>query len=194
MEIEICLKGTEALLAGITRKPRTRAGLILGIDATASREHCWDIASQLQSEMFQAAAGAGGLEAQLVYYRGLAGFDGECKASPWTDNAAVLVKLMSKIRCLSGVTQIGSVLKHTLREASQRKVGALCFVGDAAEEPRSSLISPATRTRRSRCSRIYVSGRRRSDRAIDLQGDRQRDGWRLWRLRCRTVRACWPIC
>lgn len=134
---------TEALLAGITRKPRTRAGLIIGLDATASREHCWDIASQLQSEMFQAAASAGGLEVQLVYYRGLAKFGGECKASPWTDDPAVLVKLMAKIRCLSGVTQIGAVLKHALREASQRKVGALCFVGDAAEEPRSQLISPA---------------------------------------------------
>ena len=99
---------TEALLAGITRKPRTKAGLIIGLDATASREHCWDIASQLQSEMFQAAAGAGGLDAQLVYYRGLAKFGGECKASPWTDNPAVLVKLMSKIRCQSGVTQIGA--------------------------------------------------------------------------------------
>ena len=28
-------EGTEALLAGITRKPRTRAGLIIGLDATA---------------------------------------------------------------------------------------------------------------------------------------------------------------
>ena len=28
---------TEALLAGITRKPRTRAGLIIGLDATASQ-------------------------------------------------------------------------------------------------------------------------------------------------------------
>ena len=50
---------------------------------------------------------------------------------------------MSKIRCLSGVTQIASILKHALREVGQRKVGALCFVGDAAEEPRSQLISPA---------------------------------------------------
>ena len=134
---------TEALLAGITRKPRTKAGLIIGLDATASREHCWDIASQLQSEMFQAAASAGGLEAQLIYYRGLPGFGGGCKASPWTDDAAVLVRLMSKIRCLSGVTQIASVLKHALREAGQRKVGALCFVGDATEEPSNQLISLA---------------------------------------------------
>jgi len=93
--------------------------------------------------MFQAAAGAGGLEAQLIYYRGLSGFGGECKASPWTDSPAVLVKLMSKIRCQSGVTQIGSVLEHALRETGQRKVGALVFIGDAAEEGRSQLISPA---------------------------------------------------
>ena len=104
---------TEALLAGITRKPRTRAGLIIGLDATASREHCWDIASQLQSEMFQAAAGAGGLDAQLVYYRGLAKFGGECKASPWTDNPAVLVKLMSKNSL--------SVGRHADRRCSQTR-------------------------------------------------------------------------
>ena len=173
---------TEALLAGITRKPRTRAGLIIGLDATASREHCWDIASQLQSEMFQAAAGAGGLDAQLVYYRGLAGFGGECKASPWTDNPAVLVKLMSKIRCLSGVTQIGSVLKHALREASQRKVGALCFVGDAAEEPRSQLISPARELAGAGVPAfMFLEGEDPTARD-DLPGDRAGDRWRLWPL------------
>ena len=180
------------MLAGITRKPRTR-GLVLGIDATASREHCWDVATELQSEMFQAAAGAGGLEAQLIYYRGLSGFGGECKASPWTDSPAVLVKLMSKIRCLSGVTQIGAILKHTLREAGQRKVGALCFVGDAAEEPRSQLISPARELAGVGVPAFMFQEGEDPAATRDLPGDRQLTGGAFGHFD-QTARACWPIC
>ena len=134
---------TEALLAGITRKPRTKAGLIIGLDATASREHCWDIATQLQSEMFQAAASAGGLEAQLVYYRGLPGFrrrvqsvslDRRRRGAGEADVQDPLLVGRHANRLRSQTCAAGS------RSAQSRRSG---FVGDAAEEPRSQLISPA---------------------------------------------------
>ena len=49
------------------------------MDATASREPTWDRACRIQGEMFEATAALGGLDIQLVYYRGF----GECKASRW---------------------------------------------------------------------------------------------------------------
>ena len=45
----------------------SRPRVIFALDATASREATWDLASQLQSKMFEEAAG---LEVQLLYYRG----------------------------------------------------------------------------------------------------------------------------
>ena len=49
-----------------------RARLIFAMDATASREPTWDRACQVQGQMFLETAALGGLEVQLVYYRGFA--------------------------------------------------------------------------------------------------------------------------
>ena len=111
-------------------KPGERGRLIFAMDATASREPSWDRACHIQGEMFKETAGLGGLEIQLVYYRGF----GECKASPWVANSNDLLKRMTAVRCLAGHTQIGKVLKHALKETEKRKVGALVFVGDSIEE------------------------------------------------------------
>ena len=56
-----------------------RGRLIFAMDATASREPTWDHACHIQGEMFRETQALGGLEIQLIYYRGF----GECKASPW---------------------------------------------------------------------------------------------------------------
>jgi hypothetical protein len=107
-----------------------RGRLIFALDATASREPTWDRACRLQGEMFEAAAELGGLDVQLVFYRG---FD-ECKASRWLGAAADLHRAMRSVACVGGETQIGRVLAHALREARSEKVNALVFVGDAVEE------------------------------------------------------------
>lgn len=122
-----------AFLAG---KVRAQGNLIFALDATASREPTWDMAAQLQAEMFHAAAG---LNIQLVYYRGF----GECKASGWMSDPMVLARLMSRIRCESGMTQIHRVLQHGLRATAERKIGALVFVGDACEESHDQLLALA---------------------------------------------------
>lgn len=80
--------------------------------------------------MFTEAASLGGLEVQLVYYRGL----GECRSSAWTRDAAGLGRLMSKVGVLAGRTQIERVLRHALKEAEKGKVNASVFIGDAMEE------------------------------------------------------------
>lgn len=109
--------------------------LIFGLDATASRQGTWDMASALQAEMFQEASD---LYIQLIYYRG-----DECKASPWMTDARRLGKLMRRITCESGATQIGRVLAHARRENNQRNISALVFVGDAMEEEPEELYTKA---------------------------------------------------
>ena len=56
-----------------------RGRLIFALDATMSRQPTWDTACALQADMFREAATIGGLDIQLVYFRGL----GECRASGW---------------------------------------------------------------------------------------------------------------
>src|SRR5271166_3172129 len=107
-----------------------RGRLIFALDATMSRQPTWDLAQALQAKMFQSAAGLGGLEVQLVYYRGL----NECRASKFVSGGQGLAELMSRIEVRGGETQIRRVLAHARNEAKRAKVGALVFVGDAMEE------------------------------------------------------------
>src|SRR5215475_10038467 len=82
-----------------------RGRLIFALDATMSRQPTWDTACRLQADMFREAAAIGGLDIQLVYYRGLA----ECRASPWIADGQKLGALMGRINCVGGHTQIGKV-------------------------------------------------------------------------------------
>jgi hypothetical protein len=126
-----------------TLAPPTQAGrrgrLIFALDATMSRQPTWDTACRLQAEMFREAAAVGGLDVQLVYYRG---FD-ECRASPWVSDGERLARLMGGIGCRGGHTQIGKVLAHARRETDKAKVQALVFVGDAMEEVIDDLSATA---------------------------------------------------
>jgi hypothetical protein len=107
-----------------------RGRLIFALDATMSRQPTWDLAQTLQAKMFQVAAGLGGLDVQLVYFRGL----DECRASNFVSGGQGLAELMSRIDVRGGSTQIRKVLAHARDEAKRAKVGALVFVGDAMEE------------------------------------------------------------
>jgi len=107
-----------------------RGRLVFALDATMSREPTWDMACSLQGEMFEEAAAVGGLDVQLVYYRGLH----ECQGSKWVSDPKRLGDLMVRIHCEGGNTQIGRVLEHVRKETKSAKVNALVFVGDAMEE------------------------------------------------------------
>ncbi len=125
----------ETFLKEVASTPRPQPGrgrgrLIFAMDATASREPTWDHACQVQGQMFLETAALGGLDVQLVYYRG---FD-ECRASRWVDNPRDLVRLMSGVFCLAGQTKLGRVLRHAVRETEKKRVAALVFVGDCFEE------------------------------------------------------------
>ena len=115
---------------GSTATAGQRGRLIFALDATMSRQPTWDTACALQADMFREAASIGGLDIQLVYFRGLS----ECRASGWVAGAEKLAGLMQRIDCRGGHTQIGKVLSHARQEQARKPVQALVFVGDAMEE------------------------------------------------------------
>jgi hypothetical protein len=107
-----------------------RGRLIFAMDATMSRQPSWDLALQLQSDMFQAVKAVGGLDVQLVYFRGF----NECRASKWVGDPDALARLMRQVHCEGGHTQIRKVLSHARDESAKSKVNALVYVGDCMEE------------------------------------------------------------
>jgi hypothetical protein len=136
-EVEEFLKKVAA--TPVTKPAGTRGRLMFAIDATASREPTWDMACHLQSEMFEETANLGGLDVQLVYYRGF----GECRATPWVSNSRDLVERMNRVKCLGGRTQIRKVLHHAMKETKRQPVDALVFVGDCMEEDVDKLCHQA---------------------------------------------------
>ncbi|MBX6328087.1 MAG: VWA domain-containing protein [Pseudolabrys sp.] len=134
----------DAFLAEVRRRAPAAAGaargrLVFALDATMSRQPTWDSACVLQAEMFREAAGIGGLEIQLVYFRGLS----ECRASGWISASAKLAELMGRIDCRGGHTQIGKVLAHVRQEHMRGGVRAAVFVGDSMEERLDDLCRTA---------------------------------------------------
>jgi hypothetical protein len=107
-----------------------RGRLIFAMDATMSRQPTWDLALGLQADMFRAVKEVGGLDVQLVYFRGY----GETRASKWVSDPEALARLMTRVSCQGGYTQIRKVLSHARREAEQNKVNAVVYVGDCMEE------------------------------------------------------------
>ncbi|MBN8941404.1 MAG: VWA domain-containing protein [Rhizobiales bacterium] len=118
-----------------------RGRLIFALDATMSRQPMWDMACGIQGQMFTEAAKVGSLDIQLVFFRGV----GECRASGWVAEAERLAALMQKIHCVGGQTQIGRVLSHAAEEASDKRIHALVYVGDAMEESLDDLCGKAGR-------------------------------------------------
>jgi hypothetical protein len=117
----------------------TRGRLVFALDATMSRQPLWDTACALQAEMFREVATAGGLDMQLVYYRGI----DQCRASRWFSNPEQLAETMSQIDCRAGMTQIEKILAHAAKESKLLRVNALVFVGDAMEENPDTLAHAA---------------------------------------------------
>lgn len=121
---------------GEQRAPDAR--ILFAMDATASREPTWDMATNLHAELFSATAGTG-VAVQLAYYRGF----NEFHASPWSTSPPDLLAQMTSVRCRGGLTQIGRVLQHALVESRKQRVKAVVFVGDACEEEHDAVAGRA---------------------------------------------------
>jgi hypothetical protein len=117
---------------GLARRGR----VILALDATYSRSPTWDMASNLTAGMLKEATS---LDIQLAFYRGA----DECQASGWISEADRLIKMMTKVQCASGSTQIKRILDHAIKETGRSPVNALIFIGDCAEESPDLLVSRA---------------------------------------------------
>ena len=107
-----------------------RGRLIFAMDATMSRQPSWDMALSLQGDMFRAVKEVGGLDVQLMYFRGF----NECQPSRWVGDPDALARLMRQVHCEGGHTQIRKVLSHARDENNKQKVDALVYVGDCMEE------------------------------------------------------------
>ena len=75
--------------------------------------------------MFAETARIGGLDVQLVYFRGF----NECRASKWVSDPILLAKLMTTVDCRGGNTQIGRALAHIKKEMRTTKVIAVIYCG-----------------------------------------------------------------
>jgi hypothetical protein len=115
-----------------------RGRLIIALDATMSRQPTWDIAIELQAEMFAEAAKVGGLQVQLVFFRG-----NKCLTSDWSATAHALADKMRRISCAAGETQIARVLAHIRNEHRRKPISAAIFIGDAVEEEPEALYDAA---------------------------------------------------
>jgi YD repeat-containing protein len=124
-------------LKKVQASPRGR--LIFIVDATGSRERTWDAASRLQAQMFEEAGKLGTLDVQLVYFRGIPEFGGECKVSRWTGDGREMARLMARVTCQTGHTQIGRALEHTRKEHQAQPINAIVYIGDMCEEPAQTL-------------------------------------------------------
>ncbi|MDH3580179.1 MAG: VWA domain-containing protein [Hyphomicrobiales bacterium] len=134
----------DAFLDKVKALPPAHAGagkgrLIFAMDATMSRQPTWDLALGLQGDMFAAVKAVGGLDVQLIYFRGF----GECRASKWVRDPEALAGLMTQVSCRGGHTQIGKVLTHARKETADEKVNALVYVGDCMEENIDDLAAQA---------------------------------------------------
>lgn len=116
-----------------------RGRLVFAMDATMSRQPTWDMALSLQADMFDAVKEVGGLDVQLVFFRG----QSECRASKWVSDPAELARLMTTVTCRGGLSQIGRVLTHASDETRSRRIHALVYVGDAMEEDIDPLCAKA---------------------------------------------------
>ncbi len=116
-----------------------RGRLVFAMDATMSRQPTWDMALALQAEMFNVVREIGGLDVQLVFFRGM----DECRSSKWVADPAALARLMTTVQCRGGYTQIGKVLSHVRRESERLRVNALVYVGDCMEEKVDELCGRA---------------------------------------------------
>ena len=121
------LPGDLASFLDEVKSEHARGRLIFALDATGSRQPTWDLAASLTSQMIREAQS---LDLQLVYFRG----EKECQASGWVSDPGRLIKMMAKITCEAGTTQIAKVLAHAKTEITKLPVNALVFIGDACEE------------------------------------------------------------
>jgi hypothetical protein len=117
-------------IAAKTERALGGGKLIFALDATASRAPLWDAARGLTGDMVREV---GRLQMQLVFFRGGLETPPQCSASAWISDSVAFARLMGKVECQAGYTQITRALEHAKTETMREKVGAVVLIGDACE-------------------------------------------------------------
>jgi hypothetical protein len=125
----------QQVAAFLEKQHVARGRIAFVLDATASRERAWDSASQLTSEMLVEAAKLGGLEMQVIYFRGPI----EVGASRWSGDARELQSFMARIRCEGGETKYARAFARVRQEHQQQPINAVVVIGDMLEEAPGTL-------------------------------------------------------
>ena len=110
----------------LASKP-VRIGFV--IDATGSREHSWEQAQRIQSDMFKSITGLRSLRLRVLHFGGATLTD-----IGWQSNPRDVAKKMAAVRCSAGLTQTLPALSEFLEEAQADRAKAIILVGDSFEE------------------------------------------------------------
>src|SRR5262249_56058112 len=85
----------------------------------------------------------GGVEVEVCFVRG-SGAGGEWKHSAWISDGRDMARLMGKIFCRGGFTQIQKVLRHIKVEHQRQPISAAVYIGDQCEEDVGTLYDAAS--------------------------------------------------
>lgn len=120
----VVTKKIEAVVAG-----RGRDGALMAfvIDATASREANWAASSKAQAQMFNKAAGMGGLGLSVICHR-----DNGVEYLGTFSNGGQAATAMEDFSCVAGKTRLGKALDRALK--LEKTPSAVIMVGDSCED------------------------------------------------------------
>ncbi len=113
-----------------TERPR----LLFAMDATASREACWNVAKEITSAMFEAVPGE--LDVALAYHSG-----GRLREmTPFSSEAKGFLDKVQAVRCSAGRTALNEILD---KAAQAPRIKALIYIGDCFEEDLTEAVEIA---------------------------------------------------
>lgn len=126
-----------------------RGGLRFVIDATASREHSWKEAQQIQRRMFEALNEVSGIEIGIMCHRG-----GNMEDLGWFKSGSAAASAMADIGCRSGSTQIIPCLNNA-GKTKKHEPATIILVGDCFEEKMNGLEQVAQKFIKSK-TKVYA--------------------------------------
>jgi hypothetical protein len=113
-----------------TERPR----LLFAMDATASREACWNVAKEITGAMFEAVPGE--LDVALAYHSG-----GRLQEmTPFSSEARAFLDKVQAVRCSAGRTALNEILDQATQTP---RLKALIYIGDCFEENSQEAIEIA---------------------------------------------------
>jgi len=121
----------EMLTRAIAHTERPR--LLFAMDATASREACWNVAKEITGAMFEAVPGE--LDVALAYHSG-----GRLQEmTPFSSEARAFLDKVQAVRCSAGRTALNEILD---KAAQTPKLKALIYTGDCFAQITGGAILP----------------------------------------------------